>query len=80
MHLFIYPYLKIDQRKANRILQDSEVKSLLQSYRSANKEKGFMVKSDDVDFDYNNDDNDGGDDNDVSIIISLYFRCFRKDL
>ena len=58
------------------------MKSLLQSYRSANKEKGFMVKSDDVDFDYNNDDNDGGDDddNDDSIIISLYFRCFRKDL
>ena len=60
------------------------MKSLLQSYRSANKEKGFMVKSDDVDFDKNNNNNDdGGDDDDNdddNIIISLYFRCFRKDL
>ncbi len=51
------------------------MQSLLQSYRSANKEKGFMVKSDDVYFDNNNIDDD--DDN---IIISLYCSCFRKDL
>jgi hypothetical protein len=59
------------------------VKSLLQSYRSANKEKGFMVKSDDADFDKNNYNNDdGGDDNDDddNISMSLNFRCFRKDL
>ena len=56
------------------------MKSLLQSYRSANKEKGFMVKSDDVDFDKNNNNNDDGGDDDDNIIISLYFRCFRKDL
>ena len=43
-----------------------------------------MVKSDDVDFDKNDNNNDdGGDDDDNdddNIIISLYFRCFRKDL
>ena len=67
------------------------MKSLLQSYRSANKEKGFMVKSDDFDNYNNNDDDYGGDedegcddnyndDDDDNIIISLYCSCFRKDL
>jgi hypothetical protein len=38
-----------------------------------------MVKSDDVDFDNVVDDDYGGDDDD-NIIISIYCRCFRKDL
>jgi len=42
-----------------------------------------MVKSDDADFDknnYNNDDGGDDDDDDDNISMSLYFRCFRKDL
>jgi hypothetical protein len=39
-----------------------------------------MVKSDDVDFDKNDNNNDDGGDDDDNNIISLYFRCFRKDL